>query len=173
VKTKAQNDEVLYPLDPVVVVSRDDIQTLVDAAKRTARRRIRLCAHRGVDDPVHEMLIVHERGAYVRPHLHLGKEESFHVIDGDARVILFDDRGAINKVIDMGPYVSGRTFYYRLPASAYHTLLIRSDRLVVHEVTRGPFRREETVFAPWAPEEADASAVASFMNNLLRSVERA
>ena len=60
----------------------------------------------------------------------------------------------------------GRPFYYRMSKPFFHTLLIRSDILVVHEITNGPFQKGETVFAPFAPDEADALAVSRFQAEL-------
>jgi hypothetical protein len=54
----------------------------------------------------------------------------------------------------------------------YHTLLIRSDILVVHEITNGPFVVGATVFAPFAPEEGNA-ATAHYMAELDRRVRGA
>jgi cupin fold WbuC family metalloprotein len=165
-KTKAESAEVLYSLDQIVTVDAGMIDQLKRDALRNPRQRIRLCAHRGVDDPVHEMIIVHTKDAYVRPHRHTGKSESFHVIDGLVDAVFFDESGGITDVIPMGPFSSGRTFFYRIADPLYHTLLIRSDVLVFHEATTGPFRREETSFAPWAPDESDPAAVASFLQSV-------
>ena len=74
------------------------------------RSRIRLCAHPDVNDTLHEMLIVHEKGTYVRPHKHLNKTESVHIIEGSVDVVIFDDDGNITDVIQMGDYKSGRNF---------------------------------------------------------------
>ena len=69
----------------------------------------------------------------------------------------------------MGAYASGRPFYYRIAAPLFHTLLIRSDVLVFHETTSGPFSRADTVFAPWAPEDGDAAAVRRYLADLERA----
>jgi cupin fold WbuC family metalloprotein len=165
-KTIPESAEVLYSLDRIVTVDATVVDDLKRDAAKNPRRRIRLCAHRGVDDRLHEMIIVHTRDTYVRPHRHTGKSESFHVIDGLVDVVVFDDRGEIEEIIPMGPFSSGRTFFYRIADPLYHTLLIRSDVLVFHEATTGPFRREETSFAPWSPDESDPAAVASFMTSV-------
>ena len=55
--------------------------------------------------------------------------------------------------IELGDAASGRNLYYRLSESAFHTLLIHTDFLVVHEVTNGPFIRDKTVLATFAPPE--------------------
>jgi len=165
-RTKTESAEVLYADDRIVTVDSAGIADLKRAAENNERRRIRLCTHRRVDDRLHEMVIVHALDTYVRPHKHLGKSESFHVIEGDVDVVLFDDDGGVSDFIPMGAFASGRPFFYRIAAPRYHTLLIRSDVLVFHETTGGPFRRDDTVFAPWAPEDGDAAAVSRFLADL-------
>ena len=48
--------------------------------------------------------------------------------------------------------------------------MIRSERVIFHETTNGPFRREDTIFAPWAPEESDEAAGARFLSSLADQV---
>jgi cupin fold WbuC family metalloprotein len=165
-RTKTESAEVLYAEERIVTVDAAAIATLAEAANRNPRRRIRLCAHRGVDDRLHEMLIVHAKDAYVRPHKHLGKAESFHVIEGEVDVVVFDEHGAVDEVIEMGTFPSGRPFFYRIADPLYHTLLIRSPVLVFHETTVGPFRRDDTVFAPWAPEDGSGAEIERFLDGL-------
>ncbi len=165
-RARAESGEVRYATDAIVLVDAADIACLKRAAAENARRRIRLCAHHSVDDRLHEMLIVHTSDTYVRPHKHGGKSESFHVIEGDVDVVIFDDGGGVTEVIRMGAFASGRPFYYRIAGPLFHTLLIRSDVLVFHETTSGPFRRADTVFAPWAPDEGDPAAVRRYLTEL-------
>lgn len=160
------NDEVFYTDDKIVTVRAGDIGVLKRLARDTPRKRSRLCTHRHVDDAVHEMLIVHEKDTYVRPHKHLGKTESFHVIQGEMDVIVFDDEGTITDVIEMGEYHSDKVFYYRLDGPRFHTVLVKSEVIVFHETTSGPFRREETLFAEWSPADSDADAVCRFVEDL-------
>jgi cupin fold WbuC family metalloprotein len=166
-KTRRINDEVYVADEPVVQVARDGIEMLKRLAGRTARRRVRLCAHRGTDDVLHEMLIVLQRGTYVRPHRHRNKSESFHVVEGMLTVVLFTDVGEIREVIRMGDYTSGRQFYYRLAEPAYHTVLLEAEQAVIHETTNGPFNRLETEFASWSPAEEDAAGAARYQAELL------
>lgn len=169
-RIRQENPEVFYPDESIVVVRRGDIEALIAQSARNPRKRARLCTHSAVDKKIHEMLIVHEKGIYVRPHKHLNKSESFHIIGGEVDIILFDEDGAITRVMPMGAYESGLGFYYRLSEPVYHTLLIRSDVVVFHEATGGPFNREETVFPPWAPEEQDQAAVQEFTARTEREV---
>jgi len=85
---------------------------------------------------------------------HLNKVESFHIVEGKVDVVIFDEAGNITEVVGLGDPSTGRNFYYRLSDSRFHTLVIRGGFLVVHEVTNGPYRKEDTVLAPFAPTES-------------------
>lgn len=170
-QTKQFNEEVYYVEDSIIKVSGSDIALLKKQALITQRKRIRLCTHKSIDDEIHEMLIVHVRDTYIRPHKHLSKPESFHVIEGRADVIIFDDNGNLIEVIQMGEYASGLPFYYRLPEPLFHTLLIQSDILVFHEITKGPFKRSDTIIAPWAPDDNNEPDYKAFLNTLKKKIK--
>ena len=172
-RIRRESDEVLYNLEPVVRVSRRDVDFLKENAERNPRKRIRLCAHGSIEDKLHEMFIVHTKDTYVRPHKHLRKSEALHVIEGTVKMVMFDDAGNITGITAMGDYRSGLPFYHRLPGSLFHTLLITSDVLVFHEITNGPFNKSDTIWAPWAPEEGEVRPIANFMKELARSVDLA
>jgi cupin fold WbuC family metalloprotein len=165
-KYRFQNAEVIYSDLEIVTAARGDIAHLERLSSVNPRNRIRLCAHRSPDDTLHEMLIVHERSAYVRPHKHPGKIESMHVISGQVDVIVFDDKGDVRQVIEMGDYASGLPFYYRVDTPIFHTLIIRSDVLVFHETTDGPFRPGASVFPDWAPDGSDMIAAGRYIGEL-------
>ena len=156
----------------VVQASKSLIVDLKARLAQIERGRVRFCAHPNLDDPIHEMLIALSRAVYIRPHSHPGKSESFHAIEGEADVVIFNDQGDIDNVIRMGAYSSARVFYYRLRSPLFHTVVVRSDVFVVHETTHGPFRPEDTVFAPWAPEETTCSAVEAYVKNLDKKISR-
>jgi len=164
------NEEVLYATDDVVQIEYSDIEKLKKNASRNPRKRIRICAHKNINDTIHEMLIIHEKSCYVRPHKHINKVESFHIIEGKVDILLFDEDGRINNLIPMGDYASGRKFFYRLPPSYFHTLIIRSEVLVFHEITNGPFNPDDTVWADWAPEETVKDKVSEYKAFLENSI---
>ena len=160
------NDEVLYSEDTFVKVSVKDLVYLKKEAMKNPRQRIRLCTHQDVGDKIHEMFIVHNRDAYVRPHKHLSKTESLYLIEGEVDVIFFDDDGHIIRKVEMGELASGKEFYYRLCEPLYHTLQIKSDVICFFEVTSGPFDPKATVFPSWAPDGKDDQEIKRFMNEL-------
>jgi cupin fold WbuC family metalloprotein len=161
-QTRAESAEVFYPGEDPVLVGASDIDRLKRTARTSPRKRARLCTHQTPADQLHQMLITLPREAYVRPHKHVGKSESMTILQGEADLILFHDDGRVRQVIPLGPLESKKHFYYRTAQAVYHTLIVRSEVLVFQEVTDGPFRREQTVFPDWAPDDTDESSARSF-----------
>lgn len=168
---KIINEEVYYTTDNITKVDAKDIQKLKLQASQNLRKRVRFCCHGDKENILHEMLIVHAKGAYVPPHKHNGKIESFHIIEGELDVVILDDKGDIYDIIEMGQYGSNREFYYRLSEERFHTVLPRSEYVVFHETTNGPFDRKDTIFAPWAPEENDSQKVLIYLHKLEEKIQ--
>lgn len=156
------NDDVFYADGGIVQLGREEICFVRERAASSPRGRARICVHLDPLDQLHEMLIALSRGGYVRPHKHRGREESFHAVDGEADVVIFDDNGGVDNVIHMGTS-DEHTRIYRLNKPRFHTVLVRSACFIVHEVTRGPFDSNTTVFPPWAPPEDDVLGIAAFL----------
>ena len=167
---KLTGPEVFVSEEHLVKVDFALLDQIKAQAMRTPRQRARLCAHLDTKDRLHEMFIVMARDIYVRPHKHLGKSESFHVIQGAADIVFFDENGMVEEFFRIGDVASGKVFYFRNDEARYHTQIITSESLVVHEITNGPFNRAETVFAPWAPEETNLPDVRDYMNKLKQHV---
>ena len=159
-------DEVMHSVDKQITLNSAEIDQLIERASLNERKRIRFCAHESPTDQVHEMLIVHPREAYVRPHSHLNKIESMMVLKGEVDHVIFEDDGSVRSICPMGELSSGKTFYNSLREATYHTLLIRSEWLVFLEVTQGPFDRKDTMFLESSPEENDPVRVKEYLTKL-------
>lgn len=159
---RAESAEVFYPGEDPVIAGPSDVDALKRSARMSPKRRARLCTHFQPADTLHEMLITLPRDAYVRPHKHIGKTESFTILQGEADLVLFHDDGKVRQLIPMGSLESKKTFYYRTSQEVYHTLIVRSEMLVFHEVTDGPFQREQTIFPSWAPDGTDEQAARNY-----------
>lgn len=164
------NEEVFIAEDSIVQLGDEEITFLKRQAQRNTRQRARICGHKTNDDALHEMIIAVSASSYIRPHKHIGKSESFHVVEGEVDVAVFDETGAVADVIQLGAIGSGRKFYYRLAEGEFHTLLIRTEFLVVHEVTNGPFDRDRTVLAPFAPPEDQIDQARDYMKRVSNAV---
>lgn len=159
-----QSSEVCLSNQDIISMRYSNIDELKKIADQNFRRRVRFCSHSSASEPVHEMVIVHPQYAYVRPHKHLGKSESMLVMEGEVDYIIFDDTGNLKNLVSMGDYRSGKPFYQSIRTDLYHTLIIHSPWLVFLETTKGPFLREDTIFAPWSPDDSDSSSIKAFLN---------
>lgn len=159
------NEEVYVADGPIARVGPEDVALIKAQARRNPRGRARLCAHQSNEDALHEMIIAVTRDSYIHPHRHVGKSESFHIIEGLVDVVIYDDAGTIVELIPLGDHTSHRQFYYRLQNERFHGLIIHSDVLVFHEVTNGPFSPNGSRRAPFAPDESDRARVVAYMNS--------
>ncbi|EJO69144.1 WbuC family cupin fold metalloprotein [Leptospira kirschneri] len=160
------SEEVYHSVHQFFTLQKSDIQKLIEIAKETKRERARICSHPNSNEFLQEMFIVHPKDTYVRPHRHINKPESMMILEGEVDFITFEETGEIEQVLNMGSYNTGKIFYDSMRSSMYHTLLIRSEWLVFLEITKGPFRKEDTIFASWSPGENDLEGVREFMNKI-------
>jgi cupin fold WbuC family metalloprotein len=168
-----QSPEVFISDEPVGKFGQREMDLLREALPHAPRRRVRICMHKGVEDRYHEMFIMFSKGSYLAASKHLGKDESVDVVEGKADLVLFDEAGEITNVISVGDPSTGLPFYFRTPRERYHAWIVRSDVFAVHETTEGPFRREDTIFAPWSPGDVnDPVAVPIYQEQLEQQTAR-
>lgn len=154
---------VFVATEGVVPLSGAENSFLLENRRSEQLDRLRICVHRTGEDRLHEMLMTFAGSTYVRPSLHVDKEESLYFIDGLATYVFFDDKGEVASSVKLGPVGSGRDFYCRIPANTWHALVVESPDVLVKETTSGPFRRSDTVFADWSPDGTDRQAVNHYL----------
>ena len=137
----------------IIQVGETWLEQIKESALASPRGRARLLLHHGEDDPIQEMLIVFAKDAQIRPHRTLNKSESFHVLEGRLKMIMFDDSGAVIESFEMGPAGSGSTFMTRFARGPWYTYVPLTEFVVTHEITKGPFSPDDTATPDWAPEE--------------------
>lgn len=158
-----ESDEVYYVDGSSFALEQRDLEKLIALAKSNKRNRARLCLHANSASMLHEMIILHEKGTYVRPHKHMNKEESFYVLDGQANFLEFDETGLVVSRLAMGNLSSSNAFHRKISSNRYHSIVIKSDYLVFLEVTTGPFDPLDAAVAPWSPDPWDTTAVDQFL----------
>jgi cupin fold WbuC family metalloprotein len=165
-----KSPDVFSKEGPITTIGPEDIEMLRKAVGQVAKRRVRINIHPSTDDLLHEMIIAIAPSSYIRPHKHPGKSEAFHVIEGEVDVVVFDDSGEIMRVISLAAKGGRHPFYYRLSTAYFHAAIVRSDLLVIHEITNGPFRPSDTIYSSFAPDELDAAAAKVFQTELTKRV---
>ena len=151
-----RSSEVLVCSDEIVSIESSALARLNEMAALSPKRRARICAHKDNAAQIQEMIILINRDSYVSPHRHANKCESFHLIEGSADIVVFRDDGEIEKVIR---FSREHAFYYRLDTHRFHTIVPRSENIVFHEVTNGPFVPGATEHAAFSPRESSSEVV--------------
>lgn len=149
------------------ILDYNAFEFLKEKAEIHELKKARICLHKNDSDKVNEMIICTYEGAYVRPHMHMKKSESYHMIEGTCSLIFFDNTGKTTKVIK-----TIKDNIIKVPCSIWHTMIVTSKYCIIHEVTNGPFNTGNTIFADWSPSESEEKVVIakylkSLKNNLL------
>jgi len=165
------NPAVFFCKDEITEILPERLNEIKQAAQEAPLGRARICLHHDNTDNIHEMIIAFCKDSYIRPHKHIDKSESFHVIEGELLVAFFDETGEVTHKIKMGPYGSSHTFVYRLSSSLWHMVIPLSEFVVIHETTAGPFMKEEVIFPEWAPEDSDIKGIKILLDRIAKERE--
>jgi len=162
-----ESNQALFNTDDVLVVDQAMVNYLKRRALDAPTRRFRLCLHQSADELVQEMIVVHCRENYSRPHHHPETASSMMILEGELTVFLFDDRGEVTRRLELGARDTGKPFTLRLAPKVWHMPVCRSPQLVFYETMTGPFRRDAiNAWAPWSPAEDDADGIADYLARL-------
>ena len=154
---------------PIATIGSAEIAFLRRKVADNPKGRVRINCHQNNSDLLHEMMIAVRPDSYIQPHKHPGKNESFHIIYGAVDIVIFEDDGTIREVVSLAAKDETKAFYYHMSKPFFHTLVISSDLLVIHEITNGPFFKEATIFGSFAPAEtASASVITTWQKELIQ-----
>jgi cupin fold WbuC family metalloprotein len=160
--------EVIFNKKKIVKINRKKIYQLKEKALKNYSGKIRLCLHKDTQEALHEMIIVHRKDVYVRPHKHKAKTETFHVIEGSFFIIIFNDKGEITSKILMNNEKNSSNFLCRIDKDMWHMIIPITDFIVLHEITNGPYLgKRNSVFASWAPLDKEIEKVEEFIKKML------
>jgi len=115
----------------------DDIMKELKRIAFETKQNIRLNLHKSPYSPIHNMVIFHWKNTYVRPHKHISKSETCHLIEGEQLFITFDDNiGIKNKF-----YMDKQNFFFKTDINQYHMNIPLSEYVIFHEIKTGPFEK--------------------------------
>jgi cupin fold WbuC family metalloprotein len=144
----------------VLIQSEDAIAVIDDAMVRRMRGlalgspdgRARLCLHHALNDPVQEMILSLTEANCYPAHRHRDKAESYHILDGDLGILIFDDAGKVlhRHLLSSAAPESGKAL--RIGPMLWHAVIALSPVVVFHETTSGPFQPGGSEVAGFCPE---------------------
>jgi len=86
------------------------------------------------------MIIFHWKNTYCRPHKHLKKEETCHMIEGSQRIFTFDKNGNIKDSVLLD---RKKNIIFRINKNTFHSSKIISKYVIFHESKPGPYLGEK------------------------------
>jgi cupin fold WbuC family metalloprotein len=151
-----------------VAVNRGVIRELKRVSERL-KQNVRLCLHENAQSSFHSMIICERKGKYYRPHKHLTKGESFHILEGTLGVVCFYPDG---RILDACVLTAKDNPVYRVGEAMYHCVLPLSKIVIYHESKPGPFLGDkDSIFPSWAPC-AGANREKIFVKGLKRAMKK-
>ena len=143
------NDIVYSSNRAVELISKNDVEYLCRVADHAPEKKSRILLHGVIDKLLHEMIIVHRYGTYIRPHINDRSEKSFVMIKGEMMVVLYDKHGSIAEKYLLSAERDGSNLILRLNEPIFHTIVVMSEEAVFLESTLGP--HTSTRYADFAP----------------------
>ncbi|NDB85209.1 MAG: cupin fold metalloprotein, WbuC family [Alphaproteobacteria bacterium] len=159
--------EAEFKSGPFSIFGSVDMEYLKSRALMAPRKRYRICLHSNHSNLTQEMLICLVGFNYFHPHRHPGnRSESYHLIEGELDVYLFNEYGGVIQKIELSAPKSdvkcNKPFIYRVSGSVYHFTVPRSKLTIYHEVLSGPWDMNSIEYASFAPGENDRDGVRTF-----------
>ena len=146
VQDKSAKTEAYYCRARAPVISDEVIHELKSKLTQSSGSTVRICLHESPEATFHEMVIVHKRGGVFKPHKHLTKDESYHMIEGVLRIDILNDGGQPLESFRIGGPGSGLPLWVRIRKNIWHATTPESDFAVFHESRPGPFQGGDSVF---------------------------
>jgi len=146
-----RSEGVFFATSPTRSISRAHIDFLKAVAAKVPLGRARVCLHADEGDAVQEMIIAMTRSTVVHPHYHAVRQESYHAIEGLARLVLFGDTGRVVESILLGGLreAGEAVLCCRIPVNVVHTLVPETEFFVFQETAAGPFEEGTSIVPPW------------------------
>lgn len=140
--------------------SHDYLASLIDEASNSPRSRQHRNIHTSYEDPCQRFMNAIGMESYIRPHRHSidPKAETLIAVRGKFALFIFDDKGAIQEIINFGTEryadTSELSVGVDLTPGVWHTIVALQPGSVLLELKAGPFNSNAAKEpAPWAPDE--------------------
>lgn len=135
------NNNIIRDNSEIFFLEKEKIDELKSIALKHPLKRSRICLHKSDDDIVHEMIIVAHKSSNLEAHRHpIDKPESYHVIEGELKVVIYSDDKKIKETKLL--YSDRHPRMYRIKGNVWHQPMAMSEWVIYHEVATGPFIKE-------------------------------
>ncbi len=119
---------------------------LINKSKSNKRKTSRICLHKNKKSKIHQMLICHHKSFNILPHCHLSKEETCIVLKGRMKLFFHEKNGNIKKTFILN---SNNLNLIKIDKNLFHSMTVLSNYVIFLEITKGPFRKSDTIYPKW------------------------
>ena len=122
------------------IIDDDLLNAVAEEAKKSPRLRMNYNFHQSLQDKCHRFLNAMEPGTQVAVHHHPTKEETFVVLRGRLKVLIYNDEGEVIESCILSPE-EGR-YGVDIPKNVWHTVECIEPSVIL-ECKEGPFVEHE------------------------------
>lgn len=120
-----------------MVITEELLDKVSTLAKKSSRLRMNYNLHEHMDDKTHLFLNAMEPGTIVPIHRHQNSAETFMLVRGKMRVVLYDDDKNIME--DAILSTDNGNYGIHIPIGVWHWVEILEPNTVTFEVKEGPY----------------------------------
>lgn len=143
-----KNDRVYYTKENPFCISRQQMFILKSLVTIKNIPVFRICMHTNDSADIHEMIMIHSKPSKVGPLKQLKTSLSYHIIEGELVIELFDENGIKLKdyIVSNSNLNENSTISIRLNAKQFRTVSSVSPFAIFLEVGSGPFQDSDTIW---------------------------
>lgn len=150
-------------------ITQEDLDRISEKTNESDRQKATYWPNWTAEQVIQRFINSWNKDAYAPPHKHTQPDftEINCWISGIMGIVEFDDEGNILDLVAL----DGKTkFVNDVDTSKWHTLVCLSDNAKILEVKTGPYLgKDDKIFAPWAPLEADKEEGAKYLEKLKKA----
>ena len=152
-RLKHKDGTTYIPSDDPVIISADLLDELREIAIAAPCGNSRILLHVDATAALHEMVIVHRKGCYVRPHINGKSSKSYVMMEGEMIVGWFGENGKLSGTCLLSSNGDEANRIIRFEGERFHTLIPTTETVTFVESILGP--HTGTTYAAWAPSIDD------------------
>ena len=120
-----------------MLLNRQLLEEITEQARQNPRLRMNYNLHDSLDAKAQRLFNAMEPGTVLPVHRHRNTSETYILIRGAIRVLLYDD----NKTLISSYEISDKNdnFGFHIPKGQWHTLEVLESGTVIFEVKEGPY----------------------------------
>lgn len=156
-------DYTIFANSEPIEIGKDELEKLRILARKSPNMRARYCLHKDHQDKIQEMIIAVCTESYICPHRQINKKKSYITFEGEMVIAFFNECGKVTEKFKMGSPDKDYPFIYRFSGDRWHTVVSLSEIAIYLETIQGPFRKGDTEFAIWGPNENNKREVRNYI----------